>query len=61
MVPNSCAAWTRFAVQQVRLRSIHSKQAAVIVFANKSRHRVRALWVDFKGNEVSSSTAVAHA
>jgi hypothetical protein len=27
-------------------------QATVITFANKSPYRVRALWVDFSGNEV---------
>lgn len=37
---------------QVRLQSIHSKQPAVILFSNKSRFRVRALWLDFAGNEV---------
>ncbi|KAF8070897.1 5-methyltetrahydropteroyltriglutamate--homocysteine methyltransferase [Scenedesmus sp. PABB004] len=36
----------------VRLKSIHSKQASVVVFANKSAFRVRALWLDFQGNEV---------
>ena len=42
--------------QQVALRSIHSKQATVITFTNTSKHRVRALWVDFNGNEVSKHT-----
>lgn len=27
-------------------------QATVITFTNKSPYRVRALWVDFSGNEV---------
>jgi hypothetical protein len=37
---------------QARLRSVHSKQAAVITFRNASARPVRALWVDFDGNEV---------
>ncbi|GBF97537.1 hypothetical protein Rsub_10460 [Raphidocelis subcapitata] len=36
----------------VRLRSVHSKQAGVIRFCNKSARSVRALWVDFDGHEV---------
>jgi hypothetical protein len=36
----------------VRLRSVHSKQASVIRFSNKSARAVRALWVDFDGHEV---------
>eukprot|EP00775_Hariotina_reticulata_P013210 gene13210-13341_t len=38
--------------EQVHLRSIHSKQSAVIVFSNKTQYRVRALWLDFNGDEV---------
>ncbi len=33
-----------------------SNQPTVITFANKSPFRVRALWIDFKGNEVSLYT-----
>lgn len=39
----------------VRLRSVHSKQASVIRFCNKSGRDARALWVDFDGNEVAYS------
>jgi hypothetical protein len=37
-----------------RLRSVHSKLASVITFRNTSVRAVRALWVDFDGNEVRS-------
>jgi hypothetical protein len=40
---------------QARLRSVHSKQAAVITFRNASARPVRALWVDFDGNEVRAA------
>jgi hypothetical protein len=36
-------------------------QATVITFANKSPYRVRALWVDFSGNEVSGLCLGLHA
>lgn len=35
-----------------RLRSVRSKVPASIRFVNKSARAVRALWVDFDGNEV---------
>ncbi|WIA31550.1 hypothetical protein OEZ86_002441 [Tetradesmus obliquus] len=38
--------------QQVRLKSLHSKAASVIVFTNNSTFPVRALWLDFEGHEV---------
>jgi hypothetical protein len=37
---------------QVRLKSLHSKAPSVIVFTNKTTFPVRALWLDFEGNEV---------
>jgi hypothetical protein len=37
---------------QVRLKSLHSKAPSVIVFTNKTIFPVRALWLDFEGNEV---------
>jgi hypothetical protein len=37
---------------QVRLKSLHSKAPSVIVFTNKTTFPVRALWLDFDGNEV---------
>jgi hypothetical protein len=43
------------ALAPVRLRSVHSKQASVIRFCNKSGRDARALWVDFDGNEVAYS------
>jgi hypothetical protein len=47
----------------VRLRSVHSKQASVIRFSNKSARAVRALWVDFDGHELhwGHGRAVVHA
>jgi hypothetical protein len=33
-------------------------QATVITFSNKSAFRVRALWVDFSGNEVGARMVV---
>lgn len=43
------------AALQVRLKSMHSKQASQIVFSNKSPFAVRALWLDFEGHEVRSA------
>lgn len=43
---------TLAAAAPVRVRSVHSKEPAVIRFANESGRPVRALWVDFDGHEV---------
>ena len=43
----------------VRLRSVHSKEASVIRFANTSSRAVRALWLDFDGHEVRMALARA--
>jgi hypothetical protein len=34
-------------------------QATVITFSNKSAYRVRALWIDFSGNEVRQAVVAS--
>lgn len=40
----------------MRLRSVISKVQAVITFHNDTDRMVRAIWIDFEGNEVAYST-----
>jgi hypothetical protein len=47
-----CSALSISTLLQVRLKSLKSETEAFIIFDNTSGSRIRALWLDFKGNEV---------
>ena len=41
---------------QARIRSVRSTEDCIIQFVNESDAAVRAIWLDFNGNEVRVST-----
>lgn len=53
MLPSLDLCLTSMISLQARLKSLKSETEAFIIFNNTSNKKVRALWLDFKGHEVS--------